>query len=161
VVVRWSRTRKRYERQGILAEPEAIEKAERECLADAELREARRKRAARRRMELDQVHITAFAQKIRQYFPHCPPGEEMQIAEHACRKYSGRIGRSAAAKRLDEQAIRLAVMAHIRHCYTRYDELLFQRWSRHQARTEVKDEIEEVLSQWEKRMADLRVSSEQ
>jgi hypothetical protein len=38
VVVRWSRSRKRYERQGILAESEAIERAEPECLSDAEVR---------------------------------------------------------------------------------------------------------------------------
>jgi hypothetical protein len=31
VVVQFSRTRKRYERQGILAEKEAVERAEREC----------------------------------------------------------------------------------------------------------------------------------
>ena len=36
VVVRWSRTRKRYERQGILVTPAAIERAETECLADEE-----------------------------------------------------------------------------------------------------------------------------
>ncbi len=35
VVVRWSRTRKRYERQGIHAEKEAIERAESEPLATA------------------------------------------------------------------------------------------------------------------------------
>lgn len=36
VVVRFSRARKRYERQGILVEQEALEQAERECLQDAE-----------------------------------------------------------------------------------------------------------------------------
>src|ERR671910_524713 len=36
VVVRFSRARKRYERQGILAEEEALERAEAECLADVE-----------------------------------------------------------------------------------------------------------------------------
>src|SRR5205807_1283740 len=46
VVVEWSRTRKRYERQGILAEPEAIRRAEEESLADAELRERRREQNA-------------------------------------------------------------------------------------------------------------------
>ena len=61
VVVRWSRTRKRYERQGILAEPEAIERAEQECLADAEVREARRQRAALRRAELDETYVAVFA----------------------------------------------------------------------------------------------------
>jgi hypothetical protein len=39
VVVRWSRSRKRYERQGILAEPEAIEQAEAERLTEGEVRE--------------------------------------------------------------------------------------------------------------------------
>lgn len=47
VVVRWSRARKRYERQGILVEAEALERAENECLADAEVR-ARRGSATRR-----------------------------------------------------------------------------------------------------------------
>jgi hypothetical protein len=41
IVVRWSQSRKRYERQGILAEPEAIIRAEEESLADAEVRARR------------------------------------------------------------------------------------------------------------------------
>ena len=38
VVVEWSRSRQRYERQGVLVEPTALLKAEQECLADADLR---------------------------------------------------------------------------------------------------------------------------
>ena len=38
VVVQFSRTRKRYERQGVLVEEAALERAEQECLADAEAR---------------------------------------------------------------------------------------------------------------------------
>jgi hypothetical protein len=34
VVVKWSRARKRYERQGLLVENEALEHAEKECAAD-------------------------------------------------------------------------------------------------------------------------------
>jgi hypothetical protein len=45
VVVQWSRSRKRYQRQGILAESEAIEQAEAQCLADSEVRERRRLRS--------------------------------------------------------------------------------------------------------------------
>jgi hypothetical protein len=41
VVVRFSRSRGRYERQGVLVQPEALEKAEEECLEDADLRAAR------------------------------------------------------------------------------------------------------------------------
>src|SRR5689334_57258 len=35
VVLKWSRARKRYERQGLLVESAALERAEAECLADA------------------------------------------------------------------------------------------------------------------------------
>src|SRR5215217_5386961 len=41
IVLEWSRTRKRYERQGILAEPQAIERAMEESSTDAEAREQR------------------------------------------------------------------------------------------------------------------------
>ena len=40
VVLKWNRARKRYERQGLLVESEALEQAEKECLADAEVRHA-------------------------------------------------------------------------------------------------------------------------
>src|SRR5712692_1578649 len=38
VVLKWSRARKRYERQGLLVEAAALDKAEQECLADSEVR---------------------------------------------------------------------------------------------------------------------------
>ena len=44
VVVRFSRSRKRYERQGILIEEAALERAEQECLVDEEARARRRQR---------------------------------------------------------------------------------------------------------------------
>ena len=38
VVVQWSRSRRRYERQGVLVEEVALARAEEECLADADAR---------------------------------------------------------------------------------------------------------------------------
>ncbi len=73
----------------------------------------------------------------------------MTIAEFACQKYSGRVGRSAAAKGLDEQTVRLAVVAHIRHTETRYDELLGKGYERHEARSLIEGDIERVLAKWE------------
>ena len=151
VVVRWSRARKRYERQGLLVEQEAVERAEAECLADEEVRARRRERAALRRAELDEQYVRRFAAAVRQLYPGCPPGRETAIAEHACLKYSGRVGRSAAAKELDAQAIHLAVVAHIRHRETAYDQLLVQGHDRHAARQEVQDDVDRVLSEWEAR----------
>lgn len=149
VVLKWSRARKHYERQGILAEEVAIQRAEQECLADAEARAARQMREAERRIELDQEYIQRFAARVRELYPTCPAGRERAIAQHACQKYSGRVGRSANAKALDEDSIRLAVIAHIRHAETNYDELLFQGWERWAARDEVSDQVKKVLAAWQ------------
>ena len=150
VVLQWSRARKRYERQGLLVENEALEQAEQECDADAAQREIRRAQAQIRRAELDEEYIRRFAARVRQVYPHGPRGREALIAEHACRKYSGRVGRSAAAKELEEQAVRWAVAAHVRHTETNYDELLTSRWDRREARAMVGDAVEEILQRWEK-----------
>ncbi len=72
-----------------------------------------------------------------------------KIAEHACLKHSGRVGRSAAAKEFDPKAVRLAVIAHIRHNYTNYDLLLARYGDRELARMEVHDHVERILSQWQ------------
>jgi hypothetical protein len=148
VVVEFSRTRKRYERQGVLVEPEAVEKAQAECMADADLRAAHQARQAVLRAELDQVYVSAFAAEVRRLYPGCPAGVEHGIAEHACRKYSRRVGRSALAKRLDPEAVFLAVQAYVRHRHTNYDDLLMQGRDRGDARFEVQDKVNEVLSRW-------------
>lgn len=148
VVIQWSKARKRYERQGLLVEREALNRAEEETLADADARLLRQQRDANRRAELDKVYIKAFTEKIREQFPKCPKNREKQIAEHACQKYSGRVGRTAAAKALDEQAILLAVIAHIRHTLTDYDEMLFKTGCRQEARHLVQEKVEQVLNKW-------------
>ncbi len=147
-VVEWSRTRKQYERQGFLVEPGAIERAEEECLADAEARERKRKRRAEQAAEFDAGYVTEFARHIRERYPGCPEEETQQIAEHACRKYSRRVGRSAAAKRFAPETIALAVRAHIRHAHTRYDELLFDGLPRDEARRRVAEGVDEVSRRW-------------
>ena len=111
VVVRFSRTRRRYERQGILVEPGALERGEKECLSDEEQRRIARERAAAARERQDQQYIRRFAEAVRSHFAGCPPVEAEAIAAHACEKYSGRVGRSAAAKEFDAEAIELAVKA--------------------------------------------------
>ncbi len=150
VVLKFSRARGRYERQGLLVEEKALEEAEAECLADSEVRARRSERAQERQAELDAHYVERFAARIREMFPACPHGRELAIAQHACRKYSGRVGRSAAAKSLDEDAVRIAVVAHIRHRETNYDELLGRGWYRNQARARVRDRVEEICEQWQR-----------
>ena len=148
VVVKWSRARKRYERQGLLVENEALERAEKECAVDEEARKFARARAAARRDELDLEYIQHFAGCVRKIYVYCPTGRENLIAEHACRKYSGRVGRSAAAKSLDEEAVRLAVTAHVRHAETNYDDLLLKGIERRDARENVYSKVSQILDRW-------------
>jgi hypothetical protein len=148
VVLKWSRARKRYERQGLLVESHGLEQAEAECFSDSEMRERRREREAVRREESDRQYVEQFVARVKELFPGCPSGREWEIAEHACLKYSGRIGRSASAKVLDEEAVRLAVVAHIRHRETDYDKLLAQGYERGQARATIAKAVLRTLGSW-------------
>lgn len=66
VVVRFNRSRGRYERQGIPAEPASIERAEQECAENAgECAEARR-HAAEARVRADAVFAEQMAERIRE-----------------------------------------------------------------------------------------------
>jgi len=94
LVLRFSKARKRNERQGVLVEESALEQARTECSADAV-----------------------------QMFPHCPQEEERAIAAHASVRGGGRVGRSALGRALEEGALKAAVVAAIRHTYTDYDRL--------------------------------------
>ena len=149
VVVQWSRSRQRYERQGILVTSQAIDQAEQLCLEDTGARECQRERAAARREKAETDYVVDVASAIRAAFPGCPSGVPDQIAVWTCRKHSGRVGRSSAAKALDPQAHRLAVIAHIRHEHTDYDRLLMLHGDRESARQVVRPEIDRILAQWE------------
>ena len=148
VVVKWSRARKRYERQGLLVSESALERAEVECLNDEDARARAREREAARREHVDVKYRASFVEEIKKQFPGCPHKEAVAIAEHACQKYSGRVGRSAAAKELSAEAIELAVRAHIRHVRTPYDNLLGKGLDRYDARRQVAADIEEILASW-------------
>jgi hypothetical protein len=150
VVLEWSRARKRYERQGSLVEKEALIKAEEECLEDADLRERRRIRGEEKRKCADQEYTRRFAVRICEICPSLPKTRAEEIAEHTCLKHSGRVGRSAAAKELDEGAINLAVRAYVRHAMTEYDELLSKGYERNDARALVEEEVSKIIDRWKK-----------
>jgi hypothetical protein len=101
-----------------------------------------------RTAELDDVFVSEFAQAIRQQFPKCPVPDANRIAEHACLRSSGRIGRTAAAKELDPDATYLAVVAAVRHEFTDYDILLLRGIERSVARSRVRDKLNKKLQEW-------------
>jgi hypothetical protein len=148
VVVRFSRARKRYERQGVLVEEQALERAERECLADEQARARRREREAARRAGEDVDLQARMALEIGRLFPDCPADRAESIARHAAQRGSGRVGRTAAGRALDHEALELAVAASVRHQDTGYDELLMSGIDRAAARERVGDQVRGVLDRW-------------
>jgi hypothetical protein len=148
VVVRFSRARRRYERQGILVEEAALEEAERQCLADAEARAPRRERDEVRRAAVDRALEAQIAAEIRRLSPGCPAERAEAITRHTAARGSGRIGRTAAARALDRDAIEMAVRASVRHADTEYDDLLMSGVDRDAARTQVQSDVARTLDAW-------------
>ncbi|WP_049560710.1 DUF2293 domain-containing protein [Nonomuraea sp. SBT364] len=148
VVVRYNRRRKVYQRAGLLVEDDALARAEERCLADEEVRLRRRERDAVRRAEQDVDFQARMATEIARLFPGCPPARAREIAEHAGLRGSGRVGRTAAAKVLDENAITLAVIASVRHRDTDYDELLMSGVPRMEARDRIRAAIDRKLEEF-------------
>ncbi|WP_246486682.1 DUF2293 domain-containing protein [Kribbella qitaiheensis] len=154
IVVRWSRARKRYERQGVLVEQPALELAEAQCLADSDVRARQRERAREKRADEDVEFQQRMTAEISRLFPACPPERAQAIANHAGTRSSGRVGRSAAGRALEENAITLAVVASIRHENTPYDELLMAGVARSAARDQIREQLDQALSSWRERPSD-------
>jgi hypothetical protein len=148
VVVRFSRARRRYERQGVLVEEAALVQAEEECLADEEARARRRERDAERRGAQDVELHARMAAEILSLFPGCSPERAESIARHAAERGSGRVGRSAGGRALDTGALELAVAASVRHEDTPYDDLLMSGVDRDEARDRIRDQVRRVLDDW-------------
>jgi hypothetical protein len=149
VVVRFSRSRGRYERQGILVEEAALRQAEAQCLIDEDARARRRERDRRRRADQDVIFQAQLVEAVGRLFPGCPAERAEAIAQHAAVRGSGRVGRSAAGRALDEQAVMLAVIASVRHQDTGYDELLMAGVAREEARARVRPDIDRILAAWQ------------
>jgi hypothetical protein len=154
VVVRFSRSRGRYERQGILVEPAAVERAEEECTEDADERAAARARGAAQRRKEDRELTVAMAQRIASLYPGIPADEAAAIAEHTAARGSGRVGRTASGRSLEEEALSMAVAAAVRHRHTGYDKLLAGGMDRAEARQRVLGKVREILAGWRSGVGD-------
>jgi len=144
----WNRRIKRYHRLGIYVEEQALAQAEEECEADKLKREEKNKKAAVKREIEDKEYIQNFALATREQYPNCPRKREFTIAKHACAKYSGRVGRTADAKKFDEDMIERAVIAHIRHSETNYDELLSKGYDKRSVREQIYGDVQKILNKW-------------
>ncbi|WP_433793982.1 DUF2293 domain-containing protein [Actinoplanes sp. CA-252034] len=148
VVVRFNRSRRRHERQGLLVERAAVDRAEEQCLSDEEARARRRDRDRVRREAADETFQQLLAEQITAMFPGCPPSRADEISRHTSIRGSGRVGRSAAGRALDPDAVTRAVIASIRHEDTPYDDLLMSGVPRDEARARIRAGIDDVLTRW-------------
>ncbi len=105
----------------------------------------RRERDRERRADSDAELQGRFVNEIARLFPGCPAGRAEAIARHTSLRGSGRVGRSAAGRSLDEKAITLAVEASVRHEDTNYDSLLMSGVPGKVARERIRAAIERVL----------------
>lgn len=92
-----------------------------------------------------QDRIEAFAREVRERFPSCSRAEALVIAERACEPGSGRVGTRDDV----EDPIRAAVVAHIRHQHTGYDDDLMISNNRGSARGRIKALIDDQLRRWQ------------
>ena len=123
-------------------------KQKQQCLADEDARMRRRERDAERRAGEDLELQARFVNEIARSFPGCPAERAEAIARHTSLRGSGRVGRSAAGRSLDEKAVTVAVVASIRHEDTMYDSLLMSGVPRAEARDRVRPEIDRALDAW-------------
>lgn len=86
--------------------------------------------------------------EIGELFPRCPPREAAAIAAHTATRNSGRAGRTAAGRNLDEGALTAAVTAAVRHQHTSYDAMLAAGMDRQLARQEIADRVQAILAAW-------------
>ena len=105
---------------------------------------------AERRKQKQKREAAAFAAGIKEIYPGCSNEEAHRIASHACAVGSGRVGRTSSLP--TEEKVRRAVVAHVRHCHTDYEDLL-RGWhdddDRADAREAVSGRIRSVLEGWE------------
>jgi hypothetical protein len=111
-------------------------------------RERRRAREAERRAGEDVELQRDLAREIAALFPACPPERLEEIARHTSERGSGRVGRTAAGRALDQEALTLAVVAAARHGDTDYDELLMAGVERGEARARVRAAVDATLERW-------------
>ena len=148
VVLEFNKRRKRYDRRGLLVSSKAIAIAEESLEADSDKRAKQRANSAVRRAELDAKLVAEMASLIQQQYPSCPATEANEIATHTAERGSGRVGRSASGRALDEDAIKLAVRAWIRHQHTDYDTLLMQGVERREARKRIAETVNRKQAEW-------------
>jgi hypothetical protein len=114
-------------------------------LAATEDRRARQREQGRKYREKQEAEYRReFADALRRLFPRMPKPDVEAITRHTTEVGAGTVGRTRL-RDLEEKVL-LATIAHIRHTYTDYDELV--SLGKREAREMVRDRIDRKLARW-------------
>lgn len=102
-----------------------------------------RKLAIERR---DTAALRQASEELASQFPKIPESDRDWVLKHGFKKYSGRVGRTSMIPL--PRKVLYAVIAHIRHTRTLYDEHLRAGMDRDKARTRIQGEVQTTLEQW-------------
>ncbi|KAF2467776.1 uncharacterized protein BDR25DRAFT_59551 [Lindgomyces ingoldianus] len=100
--------------------------------------------AATERRDANLIHQAQAELTI--LFPKMPKNETEVVLKRAFRKNSGRVGRTTQISM--RKKVQLAVIAHIRHVHTQYDQLLDNGMEREDGRKATWKGVQDVLRQW-------------
>lgn len=104
--------------------------------------------------KMDERLRTKWEAELTRRYPNMPQEEISEVAGYATSRGSGRVGRSATI----EDPCRAAVIAHIRHTHTNYEEILESGTDRETARSMVGEDIARIYRQWEGKEQEMSTS---
>ncbi|KAF3481067.1 uncharacterized protein GIQ15_03826 [Arthroderma uncinatum] len=82
-------------------------------------------------------------------FPNMPKSDLNAVLNHAFLKGSRRVGKSGKIAS-EEEKVRLAIEAHIRHVHTEYDAMIKRGMTRERARENIWGEVVTLRDSWKK-----------
>ena len=128
-----------------------MERAEAECLEDADQRQRKAERRAMREAELDQHFVREFASAILSNSLVVRPKNQPISPSTPAENIAGESAVRRQRSNLILEAVRLATIASVRHRFTDYDLLLLRGIDHAEARERVYHEVAKKLEQWSRR----------
>ncbi|CAI6294203.1 unnamed protein product [Periconia digitata] len=94
----------------------------------------------------DAALVRTAAAELDSQFPNIPKEDRKKILNHGFRKNSGRVGRTNQMPM--SRKVLYAVVAHIRHKHTNYDQMLNDGTTREDARKKIHKKLQSILREW-------------
>jgi hypothetical protein len=145
VYVEMKKDRKRHFNSAIACwvPEEVIEPIRRKEEETRERREKQQQRAAKAREKKHEAELTRLASRLGELYPGLDEVERMGVVRRAFEVGSNRVGR--CTKLEEDKKLELALIAHVRHTYTNYDELLTEFWDREDARRRIAYDVDAIM----------------